>query len=166
MSGGKVVGRTKLAVGGLAVLGLAALINGLINGFGTGEGIGDGTSNNFSQNQPANEDETTSETTEEETTETPSGPLRVVVEPDGYSIVSVKDGERTYAKAELADIVKRAPSAEVLDGYRVYVTVRRGVSIDAHNKLVKGLEEAGLEADEILGYDNKDAEVESRGGAS
>jgi hypothetical protein len=91
-----------------------------------------------------------------------TGPLHVVMEPDGYSLAILQqDGTTRYEPITLEQIVAEVPTAEESpDGYRVLITSRRKVSVGAHLELVRELEAAGLKPEEILGYESLDVEPE------
>lgn len=158
----------KMATGGVVVVACGLAIYGLLNGFGGGNGIGvtDGTgvpsiTGNDSDGERRPIPDPPEKDPEDDGSKEPGGPLRVVVEPGGYSIVTVdENGSRDYAKSDLDTIAKRAADAEAKNGYRVYITLRRPVSIEDHNRLVKRLEAEGFTQAEIKGYDNRKAELE------
>lgn len=149
--------------GGAALIALGIWMGGLFNGLGPGGGAGSGDGK--SEKKVTDKDDAKPsddpKIVDPDNGTSDAGPLHVVLEPNGYAIAAEKDGRTGYSSATIREIVADAiATREQPDGYRVVITSRAGVSAGAHQDLVRQLEEAGLEPDEILGYDSKDVAAE------
>lgn len=152
-------GRGVFVAGGAALIALGVWLGGLFNGFGLGPGTGDGDGKGTASN-PEKKDDRTAIVDPDEGARN-DGPLHVVLVPSGYAIAVERDGKRTFSNATIREVLADAAAAKPGgDGYRVVITTRAGVSIGAHEDLVRQLETAGLKPDEILGYDSKDVAAE------
>lgn len=138
--------RMQLGIFAVAVVGVAALLNGLLNGFGLGEGSGGAGGEG--------ESETVASVAAPETTpaSTPSpvpsdeGVTEILVDERAYF---VSDGAEMTA-VDLDDAVGAAVAVEGRDGVRVRVRRTKAARASAEEALLSALNEAGLDRSEIV----------------
>jgi len=156
--------RLQIGIFAAAVVGVAALLNGLINGFGLGSGT-EGTPGQNSEEQTAQEepDESSEETATDESPEVGSeGPVEILIDEREF-LVRASSGSG-WSPISVDALVKAIADSKSDDGIKAKVFRTPGARASAEEELQSALDDAGVDtttvvvADELIERDGASSE--------
>ncbi|QDT65337.1 hypothetical protein [Calycomorphotria hydatis] len=139
--------RVQIGIFAAAVVGVAALLNGLINGFGLGEGDGSGETNKADSQQV----ETTKEEPSEKVTEAPkedATAVEVLIDDRSYAMRPL-GSEGTWSPTTIAEIVSRVQTLPSTGGLKVLIQRKPSARASAEEELRTELLNGGLTTEMI-----------------